>query len=53
VNDKVNYYLAHEDERGQIAERAREKVMKAHTWDHRVQEMMQVMPAFLKTIPYA
>lgn len=51
VNDKVNYYLAHEEERRRMAEKARQKVMKAHTWDHRVEELMQVLPDFLKSLP--
>ena len=50
LNDKVNYLLAHEEERRRMAEKAREKVMKKHTWDHRVQEMIQVMPEILNNL---
>ena len=41
VNDKVNYYLSHEQERQEIAWNGRQKVMQAHTWDHRVTEILR------------
>jgi len=41
--DKVRYYLRHEEERLAIARRGREKVLAAHTYDHRVQEIFRVV----------
>ena len=43
LTEKVRYYLAHEDERVAIAARGREKVLAAHTYDHRVREMFRVV----------
>ena len=39
--DKIRYYLAHESERRQIAEAARKRVLREHTWAHRVVRMTQ------------
>ncbi len=47
VNESVEYYLSHEDERKRMAERAKEKVRKFHTWDSRVDELLQVLPPIL------
>lgn len=38
--DKIAYYLAHEEERAQIAENGFRKVEQAHTYRHRAQEML-------------
>ena len=38
--DLIDYYLAHEDEREQITEAARKKVLKYHTYDNRIEEML-------------
>lgn len=43
VNDKINYYLAHEAERKAMAEKARERVMRYHTWDKRVEELLEAL----------
>ncbi len=43
LTDKVRYYLAHEDKRVAIAARGREKVLAAHTYDHRVREIFRVV----------
>lgn len=37
---KINYYLAHEDERTAIARNGHAKVATGHTYRHRVQEML-------------
>jgi spore maturation protein CgeB len=39
--DKIRYYLAHESERRQIAEAARKRVLREHTWAHRIVHMTQ------------
>lgn len=42
--DKIGYYLAHEDERAQMAVSAHQKVQQAHTFLHRIQEMESYLP---------
>ncbi|MEM9954814.1 MAG: glycosyltransferase [Chloroflexota bacterium] len=41
LRDKVTYYLAHDDERMQIAETARAHVIQHHTYEKRLQRLMQ------------
>lgn len=41
INEKVNYYLAHEHERRNIVEKGREIVLQHHTWDHRANELIK------------
>ncbi len=38
--DKIYYYLSHEDERLQIAQNGHDKVAAAHTFRHRIREML-------------
>ncbi|MBP3475993.1 MAG: glycosyltransferase [Lachnospiraceae bacterium] len=37
---KIDYYLAHDDERAAISKNGHEKIVKAHTYRHRVREML-------------
>lgn len=37
----INYYLVHTEEREEIAQAGRQKVLANHTWDHRVDEMLR------------
>jgi spore maturation protein CgeB len=37
------YYLEHPDEAAEIAENGYRKVMKSHTYDHRVREIMDII----------
>lgn len=39
----AGYYLAHEEERKEIAKNGYEKVKKHHTWEKRVLEMMEIV----------
>lgn len=39
--NKIDYYLAHEDERNEIAVSGHNKLAAGHTYRHRVQEMLQ------------
>ena len=41
--EKIGYYLAHEDERLQIAQNGYEKVKKQHHLAHRAQEMLKIL----------
>lgn len=43
VNDKINYYLTHEEERQLIVNRGRKKVMREHTWDHRAKKIIEML----------
>jgi spore maturation protein CgeB len=47
VNELINHYLYHEDERKQIVECGREKVLNEHTWDHRACTFLKEMPCHL------
>jgi spore maturation protein CgeB len=40
---KAEYYLAHEDEREEIAERARQRILRDHTYRDRLEEMIKVV----------
>ncbi len=50
VNDKINDLLGDESKRLDIAQRGRALVMENHTWDVRVNEMLEVMPAIFNRI---
>jgi spore maturation protein CgeB len=41
--DKIDYYLTHEQERLAIAQAGRERVLREHTYDIRVKEMLSVI----------
>lgn len=41
---KTNYYLTHEDERMTIAESGLQKIRKAHTYEIRLAEMIDLLP---------
>jgi spore maturation protein CgeB len=41
--ERVDYFLAHDEERRAIAERGKQKVLAHHTYDHRIAEMFSVM----------
>lgn len=41
LQDKTQYYLAHDDERAAIARRGRERVLDEHTYVHRMQALLQ------------
>ncbi len=41
IIELADYYLIHPKEREAIAERGREEVLKSHTYDHRVREMVE------------
>jgi spore maturation protein CgeB len=43
LREKINYYLTHEDERKQVVQRARERVLREHTYAHRIQQMLTII----------
>ena len=40
LEDKIEYYLAHPQERAAYAARARDKVLSEHTYEHRLKKML-------------
>ena len=43
LRGKIKYYLAHPDERKEIARRGQERVLKEHTYRHRMQKLIDTM----------
>jgi spore maturation protein CgeB len=43
LKDLIRYYLHHPDERREIAKRARERVLKEHTFLHRMKKLIGIM----------
>ncbi|MCX8065909.1 MAG: glycosyltransferase [Candidatus Hydrogenedentes bacterium] len=41
--DKIKYYLENEDEREKIAQQGKEKVLKYHTYHHRVEQIVKTI----------
>ncbi|MBI5409985.1 MAG: glycosyltransferase [Nitrospirae bacterium] len=42
---KISYYLEHSEERKTIAEKARQRVLKEHTYEHRMRELLEFLAA--------
>ncbi len=53
IVDKVKYYLAHEEEREKIAANGRQIINNAHTYSHRVDEILKVSFGEKKDTPTA
>lgn len=43
LRQKIDYFLAHPDQRTQIATRARERVLRDHTYEKRAQQMLDLV----------
>lgn len=43
LNEKINYYLDHEDERVKIAEKGKKIVLENHTFDNRICEILETL----------
>lgn len=43
IGDQLDEYLKDDQKRGEMAERARSKVLAEHTWDHRAAEILKVV----------
>ncbi len=52
VNEKINYYLAHEAERALSGKAGKKAVLEGHTWDHRARQLKQVMPVMIEKIKH-
>ena len=51
LDKKLEYYLSHEDERKELAERGREIVLKNHTFDNRVETVLDCLKNLTITCP--
>ncbi len=49
LEDVVDYYLSHDDERERIASRGRHEVLKWHTYDYRAGDLMSTVLAGTRT----
>ncbi len=43
LRQKITYYLDHTEEREKIAEKSRQRVIKEHTYKHRMQQMLDLL----------
>lgn len=43
LRDKIEYYLAHPEERKEIAASGRRRALNEHTYDHRIKEMLSII----------
>ncbi len=43
IVEKVKYYLEHDEEREKIAKAGRERILRAHTYKHRTDELIKVI----------
>lgn len=50
LNDLVNFYLANESKRKEIAQNGQIKVKKLHTWDNRAHELQSTLSDLLRKI---
>ena len=41
LREQINYYLQHPQERIQIAKQTRERILKEHTYEHRMQDLLR------------
>ncbi len=45
LREKIDYYLAHPEEREEVNRRSRARVLKDHTYDNRIEQMLSVIYA--------
>ena len=45
LKEKITYYLQHPQERAEVARRSRERVLREHTYQHRLKEMLSIIYA--------
>jgi spore maturation protein CgeB len=50
ARDKISYFLAHEDERCQIATQGRERCLREHTYAPRLQEALTIIEDFFPDV---
>jgi hypothetical protein len=47
--EKINYYLAHDNEREKIARAGQQRTLKDHTYEIRIKELISILNKYLKT----
>lgn len=50
LNDKINSLLSDEKRRQEMVNRGQEKIIRNHTWDNRVDEMVRLIPKMIGKI---
>ena len=50
ARDKIDYFLAHEDERHRIAAEGRQRCLQEHTYTHRLQEALAIIENFFPDV---
>ena len=50
MNELVNDYLQNEEKRLSVVEKGRKIVKEGHTWDHRVESLIEQLPPILENI---
>jgi glycosyltransferase involved in cell wall biosynthesis len=50
IDERISFYLGNETERKVVAACGREKVMREHTWDNRVDLLLETMPPLIAEI---
>jgi spore maturation protein CgeB len=43
MREKIDYFLEHPEKRREIAQRSRQRVLSSHTYEHRMQDLLQKM----------
>jgi spore maturation protein CgeB len=43
LKEKIAYYMAHPEERAIVAQKARQRVLKEHTYEHRLTKMLEII----------
>lgn len=43
LKEKIAYYMIHPEERAAIAQKARQRVLKEHTYEHRLTKMLEII----------
>lgn len=46
IPDLIQFYLSHDKEREQVVRKGRERVLKCHTWTHRMDEIIRTLKTF-------
>lgn len=50
INELVEYYMSHHDERKNIALQGQKKVLQHHTWDNRAKVLIERLPLILENM---
>jgi spore maturation protein CgeB len=48
INESIHHFLENEDKRREGVNQGRNKILQGHTWDHRVDQLLQELPPILE-----